>query len=204
MAKSVFSQGNPALAVAYVRVDDSSASEHAQCKAILAWAARERLTIVDWRVSMGHTPETEAVRAAFESLPGLGAGWLVVGGLDRLHSEGEMIAGIFDNVANEKGARLASADGKFAPEPGQQCPICQYPVHPSARYPRALCGLCLREATDEHGRRLNFFNVDMSGGFRAAYADTGEEREGHVCYVRGVRCWADEARFGGIVIERRS
>ena len=60
------------------------------------------------------------------------------------------------------------------------------------------------EATDEHGRRLSFFNVDMTGGFRAVYVDSGEEREGHVCYVRGVRCWADEARFGGIVIEQRS
>ena len=204
MAKPVFTRGNPALAVAYVRVDDSSASEHAQCKAILAWATREHVTIVDWRVSMGATSETEALRAAFDVLPGLGAGWFVVASLDRLDRDGETMAGLFDNVANEKGARLVSADGKFAPEPGQQCPICQYPVHPSSRYPQALCGLCLREAADEHGRPLNFFNVDMSGGFRAVYPDTGEERDSHVCYVRGVRCWADEARFGGIVIEPRS
>ena len=23
----------------------------------------------------------------------------------------------------------------------------------------------------------------------------------HVCYINGVRCWADEYRFGGIIIE---
>ncbi len=38
-------------------------------------------------------------------------------------------------------------------------------------------------------------------GFQATYADTGEPYDGHVCYVRSIRCWADEYRFGGIVIE---
>jgi hypothetical protein len=204
MKKPVFSRGNPTLALAYVCVDDTSADETAQRKAIHAWAERERVTIVAWHVSHGPTSDFAELKAAIDALPTHGVGWLIVASLDRLHPEGERIAGVFDTLANEKGARLDSADGAFAPKPGQQCPICHFSVHPSTRYPRALCGLCMFEATDEHGRRLSFFNVDMTGGFRAVYADSGEEREGHVCYVRGVRCWADEARFGGIVIEQRS
>ena len=41
----------------------------------------------------------------------------------------------------------------------------------------------------------------MSGGFKAVVDETQEEGEDHICYIEGVKCWADEARFGGIVIE---
>lgn len=41
----------------------------------------------------------------------------------------------------------------------------------------------------------------MSGGFEAIVADTKEEYPSHICYIEGVECWADEARFGGIVIQ---
>ena len=56
-------------------------------------------------------------------------------------------------------------------------------------------------AADENGRRLSFTNVALSGGFAALYGDTHEERASHVCYINGIKCWADEARFGGIVIQ---
>jgi hypothetical protein len=59
------------------------------------------------------------------------------------------------------------------------------------------------KAADIGGRRLVFSNVDMSGGFVARYADTGEPYPGgHVCWVGDVLCRADEHRFGGIVVER--
>jgi hypothetical protein len=48
---------------------------------------------------------------------------------------------------------------------------------------------------------LVFSNETFSGGFIAQYADTGEARDSHVCFVDGVECWADEARFGGIIIQ---
>jgi len=41
----------------------------------------------------------------------------------------------------------------------------------------------------------------MSGGFQAIVADTEEEYPSHICYIEGIKCWADEARFGGIAIE---
>jgi hypothetical protein len=83
----------------------------------------------------------------------------------------------------------------------QQCPICSKPVKPYPRYPHYLCRECAAKATSPDGRALRFSNEDASGGFVAEYADTGEPYLGHECFVNGVKCYADEARFGGIVIE---
>jgi hypothetical protein len=81
------------------------------------------------------------------------------------------------------------------------CPICLAEVCPNKRYPKYLCSQCSSRATDAFGRSLEFGNVGLSGGYVAAYADTGEEYPSHECFVDGIRCRADEARFGGIVIE---
>jgi hypothetical protein len=85
-------------------------------------------------------------------------------------------------------------------ETPQFCPICSRPVRASHRYPDYVCDDCAALAVDEQGRKLAFFNTSMSGGFEARYADTDETRFSHDCFVRGVRCRADEAYFGGIVI----
>jgi hypothetical protein len=62
-------------------------------------------------------------------------------------------------------------------------------------------------ATTADGRALYFTNTSMSGGFAAWYAETKELCDEvsvtHVVYVDGVRCWADEARCGGIVVQPR-
>jgi len=90
---------------------------------------------------------------------------------------------------------------KMSAEDRQFCPLCGAEVPQVARYPRYVCPNCADKAQDENDRPLEFHNVSFSGGFVARYADTGEERESHVCSIEGVRCWADEARFGGIVIQ---
>jgi len=53
---------------------------------------------------------------------------------------------------------------------------------------------------DEDGRALGFGNESFSGGFVAWYKDTNETRDSHICYINGIRCWADEAHMGGIAI----
>jgi hypothetical protein len=83
----------------------------------------------------------------------------------------------------------------------QACPICGKAQRLNARYPRYLCRDCGAQATDESGRRLQFRNAALTGRFEAVYADTGDLHPSNVCFVRGIRCWADEARFGGIVIQ---
>lgn len=83
----------------------------------------------------------------------------------------------------------------------QQCPICFKAVPALAKYPRYVCADCAARATDETGRPLRFFVESLSDGFVARYADNAELRASHVCFIDGVECWADEARFGGIIIE---
>ena len=83
----------------------------------------------------------------------------------------------------------------------QHCPICSAAVRPYPRYPRYVCRDCAEGATSADGRALTFDNVSFSGGYIAQYADTGEVYPSHECFIAGVRCHADEARFGGIVIE---
>jgi hypothetical protein len=80
------------------------------------------------------------------------------------------------------------------------CPICGKAGESSPRYPRYICVECAHRAVDENGRQLKFSNVALSGGFEAKYAATGEVRDNHISYVDGVRCLADEAHMGGIVV----
>ena len=80
------------------------------------------------------------------------------------------------------------------------CPICGKAGEASPRYPKYICVECGHRAVDENGRQLKFTNVAVSGGFEARYMDTGEIRDSHICWVDGVRCFADEAHMGGIVV----
>ncbi len=86
-------------------------------------------------------------------------------------------------------------------EEHQYCPLCHAKVAQSPRYPRYLCNSCAAKATDENGRPLKFYNESFSGGFIAEYADTGEGLDSHICFIDGLKCWADEAHMGGIVIQ---
>lgn len=84
----------------------------------------------------------------------------------------------------------------------QRCPICDAQVDEYPRYPRYVCHDCTTEPVlAPDGRAVAFGNVDISGGCEGRYLDSGEPYEGHECYVRGSKCWADEARFGGTVIQ---
>ena len=81
------------------------------------------------------------------------------------------------------------------------CPICGAALNPSSRYARYVCRDCASRAVAADGRQLEFFNVGLSGGFAARYADTGETYASHACWIDRIPCHADEAHFGGIVIE---
>ncbi|HET8611523.1 MAG TPA: hypothetical protein VFL92_02020 [Sphingomonas sp.] len=83
----------------------------------------------------------------------------------------------------------------------QHCPICGADVRPYPRYPRYLCAACASRARSRDGRPLAFGNAGLGGGYVAHFADTGEPYDSHRCFVDGIECRADEARFGGIVIE---
>ena len=83
------------------------------------------------------------------------------------------------------------------------CPICGVATKTLPRYPRRVCGTCAAKASDESGRVLQFFNTSLRSGFIAYYADSNQTKThpGHICFIDGIRRYADEARFGRIVIQ---
>ncbi len=85
----------------------------------------------------------------------------------------------------------------------QACPICGTLLEPQHRYPRYVCGTCASRAGSADGRPLTFSNEGLDGGYVASYTDTGDSYDSHDCWIDGVACHADEARFGGIVIETK-
>ena len=83
------------------------------------------------------------------------------------------------------------------------CPICNKELTYNGRYTNYLCNECSDKATDKEGIKLSFGNTSFGGGFEAIYTETKEIYNSHICYINGTKCYADEARFGGIVIEKK-
>jgi hypothetical protein len=81
------------------------------------------------------------------------------------------------------------------------CPICKKELKFIKRYPNYVCRDCAEKANDINGRKLLFGNIGISGGYEAYFDDTKEKYDNHICYINEIKCYADEARFGGIVIE---
>ena len=90
---------------------------------------------------------------------------------------------------------------QLLPNQQDQCPVCEASIEFVARYPKYICRECKERTLSVDGRPLKFGNIDLSGGFWAKYADTDEPYEGNRCFVDGVECEANEARFGGIVVQ---
>ena len=83
----------------------------------------------------------------------------------------------------------------------QLCATCSIQVRPNPRYSRLVCRDCAKKMVAANGRPVEFFNRDLGGGFVGRYADTRRPYRSHECFIDGVRCYADEARYGGIVIQ---
>lgn len=86
----------------------------------------------------------------------------------------------------------------------QLCQICRENVSPSIRYPNRVCDNCYNKAETEEGERIYFENEGISGGFIARRVNDNsiyKVEGGHLCFIDNVKCWAEEAYMGGIVIE---
>ena len=83
----------------------------------------------------------------------------------------------------------------------EPCPICSQPVQYWERYPGLLCQECSKRTTDKNGTRVSHYNVSFSGGCYGVYDEGKETYMDPYCYVDGVKCIADEHRFGGIVVQ---
>lgn len=87
-------------------------------------------------------------------------------------------------------------------EPKQLCPICKAMVKSSERYPDYICNKCVVDITDINGVAVTFSNADIFGGCKGWYHKNGEREvySSNICYINNIECFAEEARFGGIVI----
>ncbi|CAF1251465.1 unnamed protein product [Didymodactylos carnosus] len=99
----------------------------------------------------------------------------------------------------------------------QPCPTCDRQVAKYQLYPRHICDRCVYRARDKpNGRPVEFYNMDSMGyGCHGYYSNTDQKEvyDSTICYIKGnkkgqeekdktwIRCQAQEARFGGIVIQ---
>ena len=86
-----------------------------------------------------------------------------------------------------------------------ECPICKSPTMLNPRYKDYVCGTCVGSGTyTKDNRRIDFYNIDPSGGFKSVIEGENEHGSEHECYIyqQGDKyhCYAEEARFGGIVV----
>ena len=90
----------------------------------------------------------------------------------------------------------------------QACPIFGAAVRENPRYPDYLCQPGARRTVDAEGPAVTHHNTFPSSSNLiespvTTYAD-GSRYMSQDCYVDGVGCRADEARFGGIVVRPRA
>lgn len=84
----------------------------------------------------------------------------------------------------------------------QYCPICKTSVPIIPRYPNYICNTCIETGTFTlTGKPISFRNEGIMGGFVSIVGN--KIGSIHDCVIKGIHCWADEARFGGIVIQKK-
>ncbi len=59
----------------------------------------------------------------------------------------------------------------------------------------------MEKATDSEGRSIRYFNVGVYGGITGKYVDNESPYEHQECFIGDVKCFANDAYTGGIVIE---
>jgi len=152
----------------------------------------------------GVPPSLGLDRSAWLRLRGLGARKFLLGGPRlALAWDGGLTAQDFDRVVHGLGWLVNQVSGELGVklESMGSCPFCAVALPRDPRYPRAVCPACVRRACDENGLALDFFNRDAGGGYLALYRGSSEEYPRHDCYIDGRHCRADEAKWGGIVVQ---
>ena len=80
-----------------------------------------------------------------------------------------------------------------------KCPICDKELMRLSRYPKAICADCGTRTLTENNVKIDFYNEDHGGGLYSLI--TNVKGNQHECYVDGKKCYAEEHRFGGIIIQ---
>ncbi|CPU66723.1 Uncharacterised protein [Mycobacteroides abscessus] len=128
--------------------------------------------------------------AAVHGWPGIGR--RVLTALARRTAQGGLV----------RSEALVLPDGDARPV--QHCPLCGTLLRENPRYPRHVCGWCAQDVTDEAGRPVILANASLTGGYTAQRPDgspaSSEVLAGRV-WIDGVALRAQEARFGGVVVQ---
>jgi hypothetical protein len=84
----------------------------------------------------------------------------------------------------------------------QHCPTCYRYVKYNERYRDYICKRCVELATDKQGQLIAFHNITESGhGIQGVYTASGKLYRSTTCFIKAVKCKAEEAYLGGIVIK---
>jgi DNA invertase Pin-like site-specific DNA recombinase len=166
--------GNPAVAIAYLRVSTSEQDNgpEAQRAAIKAWADRTGVTVVAWhedRLS-GGTPveDRDALLAALAALREQGAGLLVAAKRDRIARD-VVVAATVEKMAQEAGAKVVTADGVSAADSPEGA-LMRTMLDAFAQYERALirartrAALAVKRSRHEHTGGLRPFGFQVQDG----------------------------------------
>ena len=81
----------------------------------------------------------------------------------------------------------------------KNCPICDKNMLYFERYPKMICHECVELATTKNGESIKFYNENNTRGFVSIV--NGVKGKEHECFINNKKCRANEARFGGIVVE---
>lgn len=104
----------------------------------------------------------------------------------------------------------APGSEESAPAPTHPCPVCGTPTPHEDRYPRSVCADCRQRTADRDGRLVVGHSEGLSGGLIVFYAESpsgpqteiaGEVLESGRCWIDGIECTIEEARFGGVVVQ---
>ncbi|WP_072961366.1 hypothetical protein [Chryseobacterium arachidis] len=93
----------------------------------------------------------------------------------------------------------------------QFCSNCTKEVKYNLRYPKYICSICSsKDKYSQEGMLLEFYNTDLSGGLKIIYKDIhgnvlreDDSKAEFLCLIDGKEFTAQEARFGGIVIQKK-
>jgi hypothetical protein len=85
--------------------------------------------------------------------------------------------------------------------PKYPCPICSSETMFSQRYPLAVCHKCSNKTATINGDSMSYYNTSPFGGFEGINEKTKIKTTDSLCYIDGHKCYAQEARFGGIVVQ---
>ena len=88
----------------------------------------------------------------------------------------------------------------------KNCPIClQNLKFNMSRYPNYICEqCCAKEIRDSNGYLVTFENESLTGGFISLHNINGTivQKKENICWIDNIKCYANEMRFGGIIIEK--